>query len=105
MQEVNKENFEQEVLQAQGKILVDFFGTGCVPCEALMPVLEKLESAYGAKLRFTKLNTALARRVAIGQQVMGLPVVAIYENGKKVEELVKDDCTESNIEAMIKKHI
>jgi thioredoxin 1 len=46
-----------------------------------------------------------ARRLAIKQQIMGLPVIAIYKDGAKVEELVKDDATKENIELMIKKYI
>ena len=46
-----------------------------------------------------------ARRLAIAQKGLGLPVMAIYKDGEKVEELVKDDCTEESIEAMIKKYI
>ena len=46
-----------------------------------------------------------ARRLAIAQKVLGLPVMAIYKDGEKVEELVKDDCTAEAIEAMIKKYI
>ena len=43
--------------------------------------------------------------LAISQKVLGLPVMAIYKDGEKVEELVKDDCTAESIEAMIKKYI
>jgi len=105
MIELTKENFEAEVLQAQGKVLVDFNSDGCVTCQALMPFVEKCAEEYGDKLKFTSLNTAKARRLAIAQRVLGLPVIAIYENGAKIEELVKDDATEANIEAMIKRHI
>jgi len=106
MIELNKDNFEQEVKQpTSGLILVDYFGTGCMPCEALMPTIEKLSTQYGDKIKFTKLNTTQARRLAIGERILGLPVVAIYKGGNKIEELVKDDCTEVKIEEMIKKHI
>jgi thiol-disulfide isomerase/thioredoxin len=54
---LDKTNFETEVLQGQGYILVDFFGDGCAPCEALMPHVEKFAEKYGDKLKFTKLNT------------------------------------------------
>ena len=105
MIEVNKETFEPEVLQATGKVLVDFYGDGCVPCEALLPFITAKAEEYGDKLKFVKLNTTKARRLAIGQRILGLPVIAIYENGVKLEELVKDDATESNIEALIGRHI
>lgn len=102
---LDKGTFEDEVLKGEGTILVDFFGESCVPCEALMPHIEEMEGKYGDKIKFTKLNTSKARRVAIGQQIMGLPVIAIYQQGKKVEELIKDDATPENVESMIKKYI
>jgi len=105
MLEVTKANFEEVVLQGEGHILVDFFGDGCVPCEALMPHIHKLEETYGNDLIFISINTSKARRLAIGQKVLGLPVIAIYKDGEKVEELVKDDATPENIEAMIKKYV
>ena len=102
---VDKETFLGEVLEAEGYVLVDFFGDGCAPCAALMPAVEALAEKYGDKIKFTKLNTTQARRLAISQKVLGLPVIAIYKDGEKVEELVKDDATEANIESMIKKYI
>ncbi|MDD2493935.1 MAG: thioredoxin family protein [Tissierellia bacterium] len=102
---LHKTTFEPEVLQAEGYVLVDFYGDGCAPCEALMPHVVSLSEKYGDKLKFTKLNTTKARRVAIGQKILGLPVIAIYKDGEKVEELVKEDATPENVEAMIKKYI
>ncbi len=104
MQELTKENFQAEVLEAPGTILVDFFGDGCVPCAALMPHVHAFSETYGDKIKFCSLNTTKARRLAIGQKILGLPVIAIYQNGQKVEELVKDDATPENVEAMIKKY-
>ncbi|MEG1583491.1 MAG: thioredoxin family protein [Anaerovorax sp.] len=101
----DKTTFEPEVLKAEGYVLVDFFGDGCAPCAALMPYVEDLEKTYGTKIKFCKLNTSAARRLAIGQKIMGLPVIAIYKDGAKVEELIKDDATSENIETMIKKYI
>lgn len=105
MIEVDKKTFETEVLQGEGKILVDFFGDGCVPCAALMPHVHELADKYGDKMKFASMNTSKARRVAIGQQVLGLPTIAIYENGEKLEELVKDDATPEAVEELIKRHI
>ncbi|MCL2391899.1 MAG: thioredoxin family protein [Oscillospiraceae bacterium] len=105
MLELTKENFEEEVLKATGKVFVDFYGDGCVPCQALMPFVHGCADKYGDKLKFTVLNTSKARRLAISQQVLGLPVMAVYENGVKLEELVKEDATEANIETMINRHI
>jgi thioredoxin 1 len=105
MVELTKDNFEEEVLKAEGAVLVDFFGDGCVPCEALMPHVHAMEDTFGKQIKFTALNTTKARRLAIGQKILGLPVIAIYKDGAKIDECVKDDATVENIEAMIKKYI
>ena len=105
MLELDKETFEPEVLNAAETVFVDFYSDGCEPCKALMPVVEALSEKYGDKLKFVKINTMKARRLAIAQKVLGLPVMAIYKNGEKTTELVKDDCTEENIEKMIQANI
>jgi len=101
MLELDKETFGAEVLEAAGAVFVDFYSDSCEPCQALIPIVHGFAEKYGDKLKFTKINTMKARRLAIAQKVLGLPVMAIYKGGEKVTELVKDDCTEQNIEKMI----
>ena len=55
--------------------------------------------------RPSELSGGMARRLAIAQKVMGLPVIAIYEGGAMVDSCVKDDATPENVEAMIKRHL
>lgn len=105
MLEVNKETFEEEVLKATGTVLVDFYGDGCVPCAALKPHIHDMEKDYVGKVKFTALNTTQARRLAIAQRVLGLPVVAIYKNGQKVDEVVKEAATPESVKAMIEKNL
>ena len=105
MIEVNKDNFEEEVLKAEGYILCDFFGDGCVPCEALMPHIHGFADKYGESIKFVSLNTTKARRMAIGQKVLGLPTIVMYKDGEKVDELIKDDANAINVEALIQKYI
>jgi len=102
---VDKDTFKTEVLEADGAVLVDFFGDGCEPCKALLPHIESLSETYGDKIKFTKLNTTAARRLAISQKILGLPVIAIYKSGEKVEELIKEDAVPDKIEEMIKKYL
>lgn len=105
MVECDKNNFENEVLKAEGYVFVDFFGDGCAPCMALMPRIHEFADKYEGKIKFAALNTTHARRAAIKEKVLGLPVMAIYKDGQKVEELVKDECTPEAIETMIQKYI
>ena len=104
MLELTKENFQAEVLEGEGTILVDFYGDGCVPCAALMPHVHGFEEVYGDKIKFCALNTTKARRLAIAQKILGLPVIASDQGGQKVAECVKDDATPENVEAMIKEY-
>ena len=105
MLELDKETFQPEVLEAAGIIFVDFYSDACEPCQALMPVVHDLAEQYSDKMKFTKINTLKARRLAISQKVLGLPVMAIYKDGEKIQELVKDDCTKEHIEKMILEYI
>ena len=105
MLEVDKKTFEPEVLQSEETVLVDFYGDGCVPCAALMPHVHELADKYEGQMKFCAMNTSKARRVAIGQQVLGLPTVAIYKGGEKLEEVVKEDATPESVEELIKKYL
>jgi len=105
MHEVDKDTFQPEVLEADGFVVVDYYGDGCVPCQALLPDLEALAEKYQDKARFVKLNTSGARRLAISQRVLGLPTVVIYKGGEKLEEVTKEAATKENIEAMILRHV
>ena len=106
MLELTKENFEAEVLQATGKVFVDYYGDGCVPCAALMPHVHEFAEKYAdSGIKFCAMNTTKARRLAIKMGIMGLPVMAIYENGEKIASVVKEEATVESIEAMIKANI
>ena len=101
----DKDNFEAEVLQAEGYVLVDFWSESCEPCKALMPDVQKLSEKYEGKMKFGKLDSTKARRLAIKEKVLGLPTIAIYKDGAKVEELTKDDVSVASIEAMIQRYV
>jgi thioredoxin 1 len=102
IQQVDKDTFQAEVLDARGLVLVDYFGEGCVPCQALLPDIEALAQQYGNDIKFVKLNTSGARRLAIAQKVLGLPTVTLYKDGQKLSELTKDEAVKAKIEARIK---
>ncbi|MBF0713162.1 thioredoxin [Gemella sp. GH3] len=102
---VDKTTFEAEVLEAEGYVFVDFWSEGCEPCKALLPEVHKLAEKYSGNMKFVSLETTKARRLAIKQKVLGLPTLAVYKDGEKLEEVTKDDATIENIEALITKYI
>ena len=52
MVDLTKDDFEEEVLKAKGPVLVDFYGDGCAPCQALMPHVHAMEDTYGKQMTF-----------------------------------------------------
>ena len=102
MIELTKENFEEEVLKAEGLVFVDFYGETCGPCMALRPHVDALAEKYAGSFKFTALNTTSARRLAISQKVLGLPVLAIYKDGEKIRELAGDAATAEGLDALLK---
>lgn len=104
MIELTKDNFEEEVLKADGYVLVDYWGPSCEPCKALMPHIHDMEKEFEGKIKFSSLDITKARRLAISQQVMGLPVIAIYKDGEKIDSLVQDAATKEAVHEMCKKY-
>ena len=105
MFELTKDNFEEEVLKAEGFVLVDYWGDGCEPCKALMPDVEALAEEFEGKVKFCKLNTTKARRLAISQRVLGLPSLLLYKDGAKVAEVTGGNATKASIKEMIEGNI
>ncbi|MFA7635982.1 MAG: thioredoxin family protein [Bacillota bacterium] len=105
MIQVDKMNFEEEVLQAEGPVLVDFWSPNCEPCMALLPDIEALEKKHGDRIKFCKFNVIGNRRLAISQKVLGLPTICIYKDGEKAAELTGEDVSATSIETMIREHV
>ena len=104
MLELDRKNFEEEVLEAEGYVLVDYWGPTCEPCKALMPHVHALAETYGEKIKFCSLDITKARRMAIKQKVMGLPAIIIYKDGEEVERLAESQATATSVEEMVKKY-
>ncbi len=54
--DLNRDNYDAEVLESKEPVMVDFWGPQCRPCLALMPAVEQLEKEYTGKLKVTKVN-------------------------------------------------
>jgi len=98
--ELTKENFEEEVLKAEGLVMVDFWGQKCEPCKAMMPSIHELAERNAEKAKFCSLDTTNTKRLAISQRVLGLPTVVFYRDGEKIAELIKDFTVE-DVEAKL----
>ena len=105
MVELTKDNFEAEVLQSENPVFVDFWGESCKACLRFMSGVNELSKKYSDKIKFASLNTSLSRRTAIGQRVLGLPTMIIYNGGEKVSTITPDKILSlDDIEKFIKEY-
>lgn len=84
---VDKENFEQIVLQAQGKVLVDFWATWCGPCLRIAAEIEAL-AEENEHLTVCKVNVDEATELAIAYGVTSIPAILVFENGQLVQQII-----------------
>ncbi|MCL2497799.1 MAG: thioredoxin family protein [Symbiobacteriaceae bacterium] len=103
MIELNRDNFDAEVFEHQGAVLVDFWSPKCEPCMALLPLVEAMAEEYAGKVKFCKVNTLENRRLCIAQKVMGIPTFFFVKDGQKLVELNAETATEANIRAELAK--
>jgi thioredoxin 1 len=87
VRDVTDSSFENEVLQAGGPVVVDFWAPWCGPCKAVTPVLEQL-AAETEKVEFVKLNIDDNPAVASRYDVLSIPTVILFDGGKPQETLV-----------------
>ncbi|MDL2306825.1 thioredoxin [Desulfovibrio sp. OttesenSCG-928-C06] len=91
MIEIDKDNYEAEVMQSNLPVVLDFWGPQCGPCLALLPEVEKLAEAYEGKVKFCKVNVAGNRRMCINLKVMGVPSFLFIKGGEVLDRLSGDD--------------
>ena len=78
--EATTTTFEQEVLQTEGKVLVDFWADWCGPCHAVAPVLDKIADERDLKL--VKVNIDQEQELAQRYGVASIPMMILFENGE-----------------------
>jgi thioredoxin 1 len=86
--EINDGNFEDEVLKCSSPVMVDFWGFGCVPCQMIAPITEKLAKEYAGRLKFCKLNVDENPQMASKYQIMSIPQILFFKGGKVIEQSV-----------------
>ena len=80
-------NFEAEVVQASGVVLVDFSATWCGPCKRLEPLVHEIADDYNGRLKVVKVDIDKAPTIAAKFAVMAVPTLIFFRDGKVVDQL------------------
>ena len=78
---ISDNSFEQDVLQAEVPVLVDFWAEWCGPCKAIAPVLEELAEDYDGKLKVCKMDVDSNTETAPKYGIRGIPTLIVFNNG------------------------
>lgn len=78
---VRQDNFQEEVLNAEGKVLVDFWAPWCGPCRMVVPLVEEI-ARERSDVKVVKINVDEEQELASRYQVMSIPTLMVLENGQ-----------------------
>lgn len=102
--EVSDKTFDQEVLKSDLPVVVDFWAPWCGPCRMIGPIIDKLSEEFKGKVKFCKLNVDDNPDTARNYQVMSIPLLLFFKDGKPQDQsigAVPDSAIRSKIEALL----
>lgn len=102
-QPVTDGSFEQDVLNSDVPVLVDFWAEWCGPCRALAPKLEEVATQFNGKVKVVKLNIDENPEAPAKYGVKGIPTMILFKEGQNIDQIVGNHPVE-NITALLQKH-
>jgi len=86
--EVNDSTFEQEVLQSDQPVLVDFWAAWCGPCKALAPIVDEVATQYAGQLKVMKMDVDRNSSTPMRYGIRGIPALLVFKGGKVADQIV-----------------
>ncbi len=100
--DINKENFQQEVLESTLPILIYFWAPWCKPCRLVAPLIERIAVKYAPRLKVVKINTEENIDLTISEGITSIPTFKLYNKGLLVAEAM-GNMSEKELEAFLSK--
>jgi thioredoxin 1 len=86
--EVTDATFSDDVLEAEGPVVVDFWAPWCGPCRIVDPIIEDMSAEHGERVRFVKMNVDDNPATAARYNILSIPTVTLFEGGRPQETVV-----------------
>jgi len=83
---ISKEQWEQEVINSDKPVFVDFWATWCSPCSIVAPIVEELAKEYEGKVNFVKVDVDQNKELASKYNIFSIPALTIFRNGQIVSQ-------------------
>ena len=86
--DISDSSFQEEVLESEQPVLVDFWAEWCGPCKMIAPLVDELAHEYDGKVKFAKVNVDDNPKTAMDYGIRGIPTLLIFKGGEPVEQIV-----------------
>ncbi|MBZ0169348.1 thioredoxin [Candidatus Methylomirabilis lanthanidiphila] len=102
--QITDHDFDKQVIQGKGLILVDFWAEWCGPCRMVAPILDELAEEYGEQVTIAKLNVDENRESAARFGIRSIPTILVFKDGAQVEQIV-GALPKSALKAKVQQHL